>query len=259
MSCDIIVGLFAKARRWVVSAGERPRFPEGQRPATPPHRTDRNRHGSLLGPRRPEGLQSSAGQGRVPVAGAPGPSGSRRRWRGVRQACDAYREVLAELERGDDRESGGPVAAPSGRGDAMPTGPGAARESYVAWLRQVSEESARRRHVPWWRKHPARARAWLLGLIGLCGVLVLCAALALGMRSPGRAARRRGTSGIGQWSADERRGSRPEPVARSPLTEQGRQGAAGIDPERPADGIADLGRRVDAEARGGSWRRRRRG
>jgi DnaJ domain len=116
--------------------------------------------------------------------------------------CAAYRDVLAELERGDGREDGGPAAAPSGRGEAMPPGPGATRERYVAWLRQVSQESARRRPTPWWRKHPALAKAWLLGLIGLCGVLVLCAALALGMRLPGEAARR-GTgpeSGKGRWT-----------------------------------------------------------
>jgi hypothetical protein len=112
--------------------------------------------------------------------------------------CDAYREVLAELERGDDREDGRPVAAAAGRGEAMPPGPGATRATYVAWLRHFSEESARRRHVPWWRKHPAMARAWLLGLIGLCGVIILCAALALGIRSPGPAARRRPRPESGQ-------------------------------------------------------------
>ena len=104
-------------------------------------------------------------------------------------------------KRGDDREAGGPVAAPSGRGAAMPPGPGAARESYVAWLRQVSEESARRRHVPWWRKHPAGE-----GLAPRPDRALRCAGPlrrpGLGMRLPGQAARRGGRpeSGKGRWT-----------------------------------------------------------
>jgi hypothetical protein len=104
--------------------------------------------------------------------------------------CAAYREVLNELERVDDRGDEGPTMTSSGCGTAVPPGPGATRAGYVAWLRQVSEESARRRPIPWWRKHPALARAWLLGMIGFFGGLVLVAALALGMRLPGQAARR---------------------------------------------------------------------
>lgn len=102
--------------------------------------------------------------------------------------CAAYREVLNELERGDGRNLDSPGMTSSGRRTDAPPVAGSSRRSYVAWLRQVSVESARRRPTPRWRKNPALAKAWLLGLIGLCGVLVLCGALALGVWS-GRGAR----------------------------------------------------------------------
>lgn len=98
--------------------------------------------------------------------------------------CAAYREIMNQWERDEIPPGAGPVMAPPGDVAPRPPDPRSAREGYVAWLRQVSEESARRRSVPWWRRRPELARAWLLGLIGLGGVLVLCAAMALGGRSP---------------------------------------------------------------------------
>jgi curved DNA-binding protein CbpA len=121
--------------------------------------------------------------------------------------CAAYREVMNELERGDDRDLDSPGPVSSGRRADAPRFADSSRGRYVAWLRQVSAESARRRPTPWWRKNPALAKAWLLGLIGLGGVLVLCGTLALGIWS-GRAVRR----GDGRDS-DRGRGARGRPVA----------------------------------------------
>jgi hypothetical protein len=119
--------------------------------------------------------------------------------------CAAYREVLQEVERGEAPDEGVPVMAPSGRGTEVSPDPGPTREDYVAWLRRVSQGSARRRPIPWWRKHPTLAKTSLLGLIGLCGVLVLCAALALGTRMPGQkggAGRLRNRASVGGPAAD---------------------------------------------------------
>lgn len=113
--------------------------------------------------------------------------------------CAAYREVLGELDRKGEATAEGPRAGAPARGTAASSAIGADREDYIQWLRQVAEGSARRRPTPWWRKHPELARAWLLGLIGLCGVAVLWAAVALGMKSPGEPIRR--GSGAARGSA----------------------------------------------------------
>lgn len=139
--------------------------------------------------------------------------------------CAAYREVLNDLDRGGDQEDEEAVVIPSVRVAAVPPGPDAARGSYVSWLRRVSEESRRRQSIPWWRKHPERAKAWLLGLIGLGGVLVLCAALALGMRLPGQAAPARERSGIGRG-----------PVGRRPSDAGRTRRVPDAGPPRPARG-----------------------
>ncbi len=107
--------------------------------------------------------------------------------------CAAYRQLLAELDARDEADR----TQPREWHEPAPAAPPVRREDYLAWMRQVAKESARRRAAPWWRRHPRQARAALLGLIGLVGCLVFAAALALGMRSTApvsrREARMRGT------------------------------------------------------------------
>jgi hypothetical protein len=98
--------------------------------------------------------------------------------------CSAYRQLLHELEQREGPIGDVSGTARPGHGAAVPVDLGATRETYLAWLKQVSKGSGRRRRLRWWSKHPSMARAGLLGLIGLCGVLVLCAAVALGTRTP---------------------------------------------------------------------------
>jgi curved DNA-binding protein CbpA len=84
------------------------------------------------------------------------------------QLCAAYHQILDELDRRADPI----VEPPRDRVRPAQPDPGAARTTYVSWLRQVANVPARRRR-PWWRKHPRIARAILLVLIALSGVLIV--------------------------------------------------------------------------------------
>ena len=173
-------------------AGDRPRSLRVRVPRAR-RRTDRNRHGSLFDPRRPEGLYSSAGQGGVSVAGAPVHPDRGGDGEAFVKLCAAYRKVLAELE---DATIGGrgPVATPSGRDEACRrdrgplggvTSPGCGRSprSPPVVRRAVVAEGS------------CAARAWLLGLIGLCGVLSARRRRRWSCRRRGRARRGRGPPG----------------------------------------------------------------
>jgi hypothetical protein len=132
------------------------------------------------------------------------------------ELCDAYRQILAELERGDGPIAEAPIVSPRDRVPPAPRDPGGARETYVTWLRQVAKAPVRRQPVRWWRKHPTAAKATLLGLIGLSGALIIWAALTFGPEMPGQAARR--VASIGPGKKGRGTGGRPigTGVTRSP-------------------------------------------
>ena len=99
------------------------------------------------------------------------------------ELCAAYRDILAEPEM-----DAGPTGEATARGHRTATASPdtrADRETYVAWLHQVSSGRGRRRRLRWWDRNPRLAKAWLLGAIGVLGILVISAAVALGTRSSG--------------------------------------------------------------------------
>ena len=84
------------------------------------------------------------------------------------QLCAAYHQILTSW-------TDAPTRSPMPPRDPVrpaPLDPDAARTTYVSWLRQVAQAPVRQRR-PWWRKHPRIARAILLGLIVLSGVLIV--------------------------------------------------------------------------------------
>lgn len=121
--------------------------------------------------------------------------------------CAAYRQLLAELDARDEQDR----TRPREWHEPPPAAPPVRREDYLAWMRQVTKESARRRAAPWWRRHPRKARAGLLGLIGLGGCLVLVAAVALGMRTTDPGARREAETRV---TPSIRSTSAPAPINR---------------------------------------------
>ena len=100
--------------------------------------------------------------------------------------CAAYREILDE-----PAPDAGPTGEATARGHRTATvspETRADRETYVAWLQQVSGGRGRRRRLRWWDRNPRLAKACLLAAIGALGVLVISAAVALGTRAPIRGA-----------------------------------------------------------------------
>ena len=148
------------------------------------------------------------------------------------QLCNAYRQILEESPRADE-----PIDARPGRAarSSCPDGATAARptprENYVSWLRQVSPDT------------------FSLST----SVLVERSTPNLGAGNPPRHHRVLGTPDRRPYLVIRARVGIPpprslaEPLKEALLSEQRGQRVAAIDPHRAADGIADLGRRVDAE------------